>query len=77
LNTKTNIFDIFILHNCIKLNIFQSDNLINTTTPEKKNTNKENVSVQGEKTKSPSIPFRGKISDNSGFIYQLMGTLAM
>ena len=32
---------------------------------------------RGENTEIPSIPFRGNISDYSGFIYQLMGTLAM
>jgi hypothetical protein len=34
-------------------------------------------SVQGGNTKIPIIPFRGNISDYSGFIYQLMGALAM
>jgi hypothetical protein len=31
----------------------------------------------GENTAIPSIPFLENISDYSGFIYQLMGTLAM
>ena len=37
----------------------------------------KNVSVQGKNTEIPSVPFRGNTSDYSGFIYQLMGTLAM
>jgi hypothetical protein len=37
----------------------------------------KNVSVQEGNTKIPSIPFRGNTSDYNGFIYQLMGTLAM
>jgi len=31
----------------------------------------------GENTKNPSIQLRGNISDCTGFVYQLMGTLAM
>ena len=32
---------------------------------------------RGKNTEIPSIPFRRNIPDYSGFIYQLMGTLAM
>ena len=37
----------------------------------------KNMSVQGEHTKIPCIPFRGSTFDFGGFIYQLMGILAM
>ena len=53
----------------LKDEIFQSDNWVNTITPEKKFIiNKKNLSIQGENTEVPSILFRGHISDYSGFI---------
>ena len=70
-----------MLRNYKKFNLFQSDSLINRITLEEKKMiikkQRKNVSVQRENAKIPSIPFRRNISDYSGFIHQLMGTLAM